>query len=359
MADYDLKSITPKASVAADTEFLFGAADQSSGTPIPYAFSIIKTWVKAWLAKGDVGLGNVDNTSDATKNAASVTLTNKTMTSPVINTPTGIVKGDVGLGNVDNTSDATKNAASVTLTNKTLTSPVINTPTGIVKGDVGLGSVLNSAQLVAASNLSDVANAATSRTNLGLVGTGATQYPFYPDATVGVGPMVVGTPASLTLTNQRLYLVPFIVPESKTFVSLSINVVTREAAKGIRLGLYNSNATTRQPTTLIVDAGIVDLDTGTGVVNKNTKTISQLLAPGLYYAAFLSNGTGTAVISGLGTVVSYGALGYALSSGGTITPIAGHLLVGQTYQAFATALSDLSGLTFTPVGAGLPFFVLN
>ncbi|ASZ74684.1 hypothetical protein KHO57_gp220 [Mycobacterium phage Phabba] len=36
------------------------------------------------------------------------TLTQKTLTSPVINTPTGIVKGDVGLGNVDNTSDANK-----------------------------------------------------------------------------------------------------------------------------------------------------------------------------------------------------------------------------------------------------------
>lgn len=46
------------------------------------------------------------------------TMTNKTLTSPVINTPTGIVKGDVGLGNVDNTSDVSKNAAAVTLTNK-------------------------------------------------------------------------------------------------------------------------------------------------------------------------------------------------------------------------------------------------
>jgi hypothetical protein len=36
------------------------------------------------------------------------TLTAKTLTSPVINTPTGIVKGDVGLGNVDNTSDTNK-----------------------------------------------------------------------------------------------------------------------------------------------------------------------------------------------------------------------------------------------------------
>lgn len=61
--------------------------------------------------------------------ATTDTLTNKTLTSPVINTPTGIVKGDVGLGNVDNTSDATKNAAVATLTNKTLTSPSIATPT--------------------------------------------------------------------------------------------------------------------------------------------------------------------------------------------------------------------------------------
>lgn len=44
------------------------------------------TW--AALTKTDVGLGNVDNTSDATKNAATVTLTNKTM-SLTNNTITG------------------------------------------------------------------------------------------------------------------------------------------------------------------------------------------------------------------------------------------------------------------------------
>lgn len=101
------------------------------------------------LVKGDVGLGNVDNTSDATKNAASATLTNKTLTSPVINTPTGIVKGDVGLGNVDNTSDATKNAASVTLTNKTIASPVLS---GTVSGAGTIpSSVLANTAVAAAS----------------------------------------------------------------------------------------------------------------------------------------------------------------------------------------------------------------
>lgn len=89
------------------------------------------------IVKGDVGLGNVDNTSNATERAATATLTNKTLTSPVINTPTGIVKGDVGLGNVDNTSDATKNSATATLTNKRITPRVVSmsdatsiTPTG-------------------------------------------------------------------------------------------------------------------------------------------------------------------------------------------------------------------------------------
>lgn len=44
------------------------------------------------------------------------TLTNKTLTSPVINTPTGITKSDVDLGNVDNTSDASKPVSTATQT---------------------------------------------------------------------------------------------------------------------------------------------------------------------------------------------------------------------------------------------------
>ena len=68
----------------------------------------------------DYKLGEVTGSDKAVGKSATQTLTNKTLTSPVINTPTGIVKGDVGLGNVDNTSDSTKNSATVTLTNKSL-----------------------------------------------------------------------------------------------------------------------------------------------------------------------------------------------------------------------------------------------
>lgn len=58
MADYDLKSITADTDgPSADTELLFGSPDQSSGTPKPYSFAGIKTWIKSWIAASDVGLG--------------------------------------------------------------------------------------------------------------------------------------------------------------------------------------------------------------------------------------------------------------------------------------------------------------
>lgn len=81
-----------------------------------------------YTADRDVQLPAQDADSVLVSRTSTDTLTNKTLTSPVINTPTGITKSDIGLGNVDNTSDATKNSASVTLTNKTLGST--NTLTG-------------------------------------------------------------------------------------------------------------------------------------------------------------------------------------------------------------------------------------
>jgi hypothetical protein len=105
------------------------------------------------LTKSDVGLGNVDNTSDANKPVSSATTTQLNLKEdkankgavngyagldatgkvPVAQVPANLVtsvagkqgvvtlvSADVGLGNVDNTSDATKNAAAVTLTNKTI-----------------------------------------------------------------------------------------------------------------------------------------------------------------------------------------------------------------------------------------------
>lgn len=91
-----------------------GAAGSGSGTVTSVASG-------TGLTGGPItATGTLSIDSTVATLTGSQTLTNKTLTAPVVNSPTGIVKGDVGLGNVDNTSDATKNAAVATLTNKSI-----------------------------------------------------------------------------------------------------------------------------------------------------------------------------------------------------------------------------------------------
>lgn len=67
-------------------------------------------------------------------------------TSPAITTPTGIVKGDVGLGNVDNTSDVTKDAAATSLTNKTIDAD-LSTITNIENADIKAAAAIDATKL--------------------------------------------------------------------------------------------------------------------------------------------------------------------------------------------------------------------
>jgi len=84
-----------------------------------------------------------------------------------VNSATGAVvltKTDVGLGNVDDTSNATERAAVATLSNKTLTAPVLGTPTSGTltnttglppTGVVGTAAILGANTFTAAQILSD------------------------------------------------------------------------------------------------------------------------------------------------------------------------------------------------------------
>lgn len=57
-----------------------------------------------------------------------------------------VTKADVGLGNVDNTSDATKNSAAVSLTNKTIDAD-LNTITNIENADIKSGAAIDASKL--------------------------------------------------------------------------------------------------------------------------------------------------------------------------------------------------------------------
>lgn len=59
----------------------------------------LKVSTADWLQFNSINLVDVSTAQ---------TLTNKTLTAPVLSSPTGLTKSDVGLSNVDNTSDSTK-----------------------------------------------------------------------------------------------------------------------------------------------------------------------------------------------------------------------------------------------------------
>lgn len=66
------------------------------GVNVKFTYGQVKTWIKSWIAKADVGLSLVDNTSDATKNSTAATLLNKTLTAPLISG--GVVSGLASFG---------------------------------------------------------------------------------------------------------------------------------------------------------------------------------------------------------------------------------------------------------------------
>ena len=109
------------------------------------------------LTKADVGLGNVDNTSDANKPISTATQTaldKKANTSDLgtLAFKNSLTKADVGLGNVDNTSDLNKPISTATQTAlnakaNTADLGALAFKDSLSKTDVGLGNVTNDAQV--------------------------------------------------------------------------------------------------------------------------------------------------------------------------------------------------------------------
>lgn len=105
------------------------------------------------LVKADVGLANVDNTSDVNKPVSTVQQTalnlKANLASPAFTgTVTGITKAMVGLGSADDTSDVNKPVSTAQQTalnlKANLASPTFTgTVSGITKAMVGLGNVDN------------------------------------------------------------------------------------------------------------------------------------------------------------------------------------------------------------------------
>lgn len=145
------------------------------------------------LDKIDVGLSNVDNTSDVNKPVSTTQQdaldgkvpNTRTVAGKALSANVTLVRGDVGLGNVDNTSDANKPVSTATTTQLNLKAPLASpaftgTPTGITKAHVGLGNVDNTSD---AAKPVSTAQAAAINVKVGSGNSTVTGLEYYP--TVG------------------------------------------------------------------------------------------------------------------------------------------------------------------------------
>ena len=100
--------------------------------------------------------------------------------------------------------------------------------------------------------------------------------------------MPISNIANVNPTGDRLYGFPFFLARAVTIDRLGLAIVTVEAGKSVRLGIYASLAT-QKPGALILDAGVVSVAAGNFV---EIVGLSQSLTKGLYFLAMLSDCTG-------------------------------------------------------------------
>ena len=105
------------------TASLLGRNTSGTGTPEVLSAATVKTLLA--LVKGDVGLGNVDNTSNATERAATATLTNKRI-QPRTGTTTSSVTPTINTDNVDFYSITAQTADITSFTTNLSGTPVEN-----------------------------------------------------------------------------------------------------------------------------------------------------------------------------------------------------------------------------------------
>ena len=123
----------------------------------------------------------------------------------------------------------------------------------------------------------------------------------------------VGGTTTLTLVANTLYGAPFLVPVGNTYTSINLEVTTLAGGKSIRLGIYTD--TNGAPNALVLDAGTISAATTGG----KQIVISQVLSPGWYWLAGVSDGTpGVRANAGSGAVSILG-----FSSGTSTTTSAG------------------------------------
>ncbi len=251
--------------------------------------------------------------------------------------PHSVTKTQVGLGNVDNTSDATKNAAAVTLTNKTIDADA-NTITNIENADIKAAAAIALNKLAAVtadralvSDGSGFASAAT---------TTATEIGYVNGVTSAIQTQLNGKQASdATLTALAAYNTNGLIAQTAadTFAGRTLTA----PAAGITV--TDGNGVAGNPTLVLAnDLSALETLSSSGVsVRTGTDTWAlRTIASGV--GVTVANGDGVAgnptislgsnitsgsfqfMVEGIGTTIASGASGWVTAPyAGTINTTAG------------------------------------
>lgn len=112
---------------------------------------------------------------------------------------------------------------------------------------------------------------------------------------------ITGGTATLALTANTLYALPFLVTKRSRWDKMNIRVTTASSGTKVRLGIYTNEGV--YPKSLVVDAGELD----TGSTGSKELVIDVTLDPGLYWLALLSSGAPT--LGGISAANTFGILG--------------------------------------------------
>jgi hypothetical protein len=211
--------------------------------------------------------------------------TNRTMAQ--LKTDLALVKGDVGLGSVDNTSDATKNSAAAVLTNKDLTSGTNTFPT-FNQNTTGSAATLTTTRTIWGQNFNGSANVTgditlgtaniTMTGSIGATGARVTKGWFTDGEFTNVptvGGVALPTAASTTtLTNKT------IAYGSNTITGLPVEIGVAVSDETTAITTGTAKVTFRMPHAMTVTAVRANVNTasssGTPTVDINENGSSIL-----------------------------------------------------------------------------------